>query len=305
MKSPSPKVIALREVRHHGPDDWLHYESLSVRVALHAHTIPVHRHESVHQFQLIEEGPCTLRLDGTERPLHAPCVLQLPPGAVHGFVFGPGCHGRQVTIPSDDLRRTFADNPAMLTTLAQTLVLEQPALGDALADCVHVFDELAQEFESRLPARREALLLLSAQLAIWCHRHGSAEGQAVQRDAARDTLLQRFLALVDTHHADRWTIAGYAERLDVSADHLSRVCRALKGMSALELLHERQYLEARRLLAYTDLRIGDVAQALGFEDSGYFSRFFNRCAGQSPAAYRQHHAPGHATGHAPGSASKP
>lgn len=292
MKSPSPKVIPLREVRHQGPDDWLHYESLSVRVALHAHTIPMHQHDSVHQFQLIEDGPCTLRLDGHERALHPPCVLQLPPGAVHGFVFGAGCRGRQVTIPSDDLRHTFADSPAVLTTLSQTLVLEQPTLGDAVASCIHLFDGLSQEFEGRLPARHDALRLLSAQLVIWCFRHGSAERLAVQHDTARDTLLQRFLMLVDRHYADRWSIASYAEQLDVSSDHLSRVCRRLKGMSALELLHERQYLEARRLLAYTDLLIGDVAQALGFEDSGYFSRFFNRRAGQSPASYRQHHAPG-------------
>jgi len=292
MKSSSPKVIPLREVRHQGPDDWLHYESLSVRVALHAHTIPMHRHDSVHQFQLIEAGPCTLRLDGQERALHPPCVLQLPPGAVHGFVFGAGCRGRQVTIPSDDLRRTFAESPAVLTTLSQTLVLEQPTLGEAVQSCVRLFDGLSLEFEGRLRARDDALRLLSAQLVIWCFRHGSAEGLAVQRDIARDTLLQRFLALMDRHYADRWTIATYAERLDVSADHLSRVSRTLKGMSALELLHERQYLEARRLLAYTGLRVGDVAQALGFEDSGYFSRFFNRRAGQSPASYRQHHAPG-------------
>ena len=45
-------------------------------------------------------------------------------------------------------------------------------------------------------------------------------------------------------------------------------------------------LEARRLLAYTPAAVGAIAQQLGFDDPGYFSRLFTKRSGQSPSAYR-------------------
>lgn len=58
------------------------------------------------------------------------------------------------------------------------------------------------------------------------------------------------------------------------------------AQSALELLHERRLLEARRLLAYSQLPIAQIAHQLGYEDPAYFSRFFQRRVGVSPSWYR-------------------
>ena len=57
-------------------------------------------------------------------------------------------------------------------------------------------------------------------------------------------------------------------------------------MGALDLLHERLILEARRMLAYTPATIAEVAAELGFDDPAYFSRFFSRSVGASPSGYR-------------------
>ncbi len=72
----------------------------------------------------------------------------------------------------------------------------------------------------------------------------------------------------------------------MTSDHLSRCCRALAGQPALALLQERRLLEARRLLVYTELPVADVAARLGFDDAGYFSRFFTRTGGTPPSVYR-------------------
>ena len=81
----------------------------------------------------------------------------------------------------------------------------------------------------------------------------------------------------------------------MTADHLSRSCRAVAGQSALDLLHERMLLEARRLLAYTDASVAEVAGDLGFDDPSYFSRFFARRAGRSPQDWRAALQTGHET----------
>ncbi|MGQ3210228.1 helix-turn-helix domain-containing protein [Shinella sp.] len=48
----------------------------------------------------------------------------------------------------------------------------------------------------------------------------------------------------------------------------------------------RLMMEAEMLLGGSSLQIAEVAEALGFRDAAYFSRFFKRLAGVSPRARR-------------------
>ena len=43
---------------------------------------------------------------------------------------------------------------------------------------------------------------------------------------------------------------------------------------------------AKELLSATDMKIRDIAQAVGFEDEKYFSRRFTQEVGMSPNEYR-------------------
>jgi AraC family transcriptional activator of pobA len=52
------------------------------------------------------------------------------------------------------------------------------------------------------------------------------------------------------------------------------------------MIEARLMREARRNLAYTNLSITSIADALGFADPAYFSRVFSRDAGVSPKAFR-------------------
>ena len=58
------------------------------------------------------------------------------------------------------------------------------------------------------------------------------------------------------------------------------------GTDALALAMEVSVLEAKRLLAHTDLPIGRVGAAIGFPDAANFSKFFHLHTGQTPVAFR-------------------
>ncbi len=98
--------------------------------------------------------------------------------------------------------------------------------------------------------------------------------------------MQRYLALVEQHHREHRPLPFYAEALGVTADHLSRTCRTVARQSALQMLHDRLMLEARRLLAYTPMPVAEVARQLGYDDAAYFSKFFTRHVGNTPSEYR-------------------
>jgi AraC family transcriptional activator of pobA len=283
----APLAIAFREVRHDQPDDFLHYEPIAVRGRLHQWQIPAHRHEGLHQFQLLERGAALVTIDGVATRLRAPAGLMLAAGAVHAFTFEPDSAGHQVTVPSALLWQSLAATPSLNSRLAGSFVLAGTAFAADAAEGVDLFERLAREFQLSSVGRSEALRAHVLLLALWFLRHADETAPDDRRRALRDTLVQRYRALLELQFRRHRPVSFYAEGLHVSADHLSRACRAVTGLSALDLMHDRVLLEARRLLAYTPAAVADIAADLGFDDAAYFSRFFTRRAGQSPSAFRR------------------
>lgn len=282
----TPLAVAFREVRHFKPDDWLHWEPIALRGQALDWTIPAHRHDGLHQFQFLERGHAEARLDGQPLTIAAPALLMVAPGCVHAFRYQPGSAGQQVTVPSQQLEQALADAPLLVARLAHTQVLQGAAMAGESARVAGLCAALAAEFGAAEPGRSEALRAHLVLLATWLLRRCGTVPADEGRRALRDTLVQRYRALVELHLRRHQPLGFYAQALKVTPDHLSRSCRAVTGLSALDLLHDRLLLEARRLLAHTDAGVAQVAQELGFADPAYFSRFFARQSGLSPQAYR-------------------
>jgi AraC-like DNA-binding protein len=62
--------------------------------------------------------------------------------------------------------------------------------------------------------------------------------------------------------------------------------RRRTGRTVQEWIIERRMVEARELLAETDLPVGEVARRVGIPDAGYFSRLFSRAHGGTPRQWR-------------------
>jgi AraC-like DNA-binding protein len=102
----------------------------------------------------------------------------------------------------------------------------------------------------------------------------------------RHQLYDRFAALVDAEFRRHPQVAHYARLLRVSPCRLNECVRRASGSTASAIIHRRQFVEARRLLLYTDLTVTAIAARLGFSDAPYFNRFFKRMAGVTAGKFR-------------------
>jgi AraC family transcriptional regulator, transcriptional activator of pobA len=73
---------------------------------------------------------------------------------------------------------------------------------------------------------------------------------------------------------------------------LNRLCGALTGSTAFEIVQQRLALEARRRLVYVTGSVATIAAELGFKDSAYFCRFFRKHTAESPTVFRRRHGGG-------------
>lgn len=86
----------------------------------------------------------------------------------------------------------------------------------------------------------------------------------------------------------RWhQVSDYAKFLGCSEKTLGRATLEVAGMSAKTYLAQRIVLEAKRLLAHTNLSIALIADTLGFDEATNFVKFFRRETGCSPGSFRK------------------
>jgi AraC-like DNA-binding protein len=116
-------------------------------------------------------------------------------------------------------------------------------------------------------------------------QHLEPEGGPGQA-AADSELLGRFRHAVDRQFTDTRQVDEYARQLGCSVRTLTRASLAATGRTAKQLVDDRVALEAKRLLAESDLPVAEIGARLGFREPTNFGRFFARTVGASPGQFR-------------------
>jgi AraC-like DNA-binding protein len=111
-------------------------------------------------------------------------------------------------------------------------------------------------------------------------RHNTLGG-ATQR------LVRRAMGFIHAHYAQPLTREQIAGRVGISPDYLTDCFRQELGVTPIAYLNRYRIRQARDLLEKTDLKVTQVALAVGFSESAHFTRTFQREVGLTPRAYRR------------------
>ena len=82
------------------------------------------------------------------------------------------------------------------------------------------------------------------------------------------------------------TLKQLAKQANLSITHYSYLFKKKTGFSPIDYFIRLKIQRACHYLTVTDMKVNDVAKALGFQDPYYFSRAFHKIMQQSPTAYR-------------------
>lgn len=206
------------------------------------------------------------------------CV-SIRPGQVHRFGPGSDWDGWILIAAPQHVPDTVTDLPSHIR------------LDGPLADAV---DEVLRRMaaDARLPVDgRELNALLALQTRVLVSR--LALGRTDQEgtrlvDAKVVERYRRYRATVEQRFEQWHGVGPYAQHLGYSVKSLDRACRTASAMTAKRVIVERIVLEAKRLLAHSELTVAAISLQLGFDEATNFVKYFKRETGTTPQEFRAH-----------------
>jgi len=99
--------------------------------------------------------------------------------------------------------------------------------------------------------------------------------------------ISKALDYISAHYTENLSIPDIAEHLHLSSNYFAKLFKQETGVTPVQYIASLRYEKSAHLLRHTDMPISEVAQAVGFSDTLYFSRFFHEFAGRSPTAFRK------------------
>ena len=99
-------------------------------------------------------------------------------------------------------------------------------------------------------------------------------------------IVRNALQFIDEHYSERITLEEVAKNIYVSKWHLSKLLNKEVGRTFSQIINQVRIEKAKELLKDSSLRIGDVAELVGFLDISHFSRMFKKIEGISANNYR-------------------
>jgi two-component system response regulator YesN len=113
------------------------------------------------------------------------------------------------------------------------------------------------------------------------------EEDDIVMNEAGNFIVKNALTYIKQNYMQKLKLSDVADQVYVSQWHLSKLLNRYTSQSFSELLNTERIENAKQLLKDPELRVGDVAEIVGFLEVAHFSRVFKKLTGVSANEYRR------------------
>lgn len=126
---------------------------------------------------------------------------------------------------------------------------------------------------------------LFSQLLCYVPYHQLDEAAYLARKK-KTARLRRITEYVDSHYADKITLAELAEKEGITVTYLSHFIHDNLNMTFQDYVNNIRFEKALKLIAKSNMRLMDVSLESGFSDVKYLNKMFEKRFGCTPKEYR-------------------
>ncbi|MCX5812562.1 MAG: AraC family transcriptional regulator [Proteobacteria bacterium] len=246
-----------------------------------------HRH-NFYEILYITQGEGQHIIDFQTYPIQPHTLYFISPRQIHFWQISTSLQGWLIFFTDEFLLHTPSDS-SLLSEFASFHSGQFPFLKleeDQTQAILPLINNLVCEY---LTHKAECASILRAYLHIFlvktrllyniCNLQGDSK--------ISPELVRRFKRLVIEQRGTQRSVKSLAEQLYITEGHLCETVKSATGCTPGQIIRQTLTLEAKRLLANTDLTVYEIAYSLSFEDPFYFGRLFKRETGMSPYHFRQ------------------
>ncbi|MCF0056376.1 AraC family transcriptional regulator [Dyadobacter sp. CY356] len=156
---------------------------------------------------------------------------------------------------------------------------------------IEIIQKIEQEYHSNIDNFSQNVIVAQIELLL-TYSERFYQRQFITRKKAHHSTLQQLEDLLTDYFAEQLNFKGLptvefvAEKLNISANYLSRLLQSLTGQSTKQFIQDRVIELAKEKLAGSDLTVNEIAYSLGFEHPQSFSKLFRLKTNLSPVAFR-------------------
>jgi len=230
--------------------------------------------------ELVTGGKGELTVKKRRYELLANDVFVLHPNEAHRY--------RATSLkPFEKMYVGIAVATALQRTLLERLGLLQTShirLDSATAHAARaLITEIIRALQAAKPPARARLSALAYQLLVTIAEAYAPPPAPLALPDGVEAAMRHVL----THLTEPVRVATLASKTGYSPDHLNRVFVKYVGMRAHAWIENTKLLAASRLLNKTRLKVHEVAECLGYDNSYVFIRVFKRQTGMTPEVFRR------------------
>ncbi len=108
-----------------------------------------------------------------------------------------------------------------------------------------------------------------------------------EQEKRAEAAITRIQSYIEDNLANDLSLPRLANLVYFNPSYLSRLFKKITGYNLTEYVHEARIKKAKHYLAVEDMKIHDVAEAVGFNSATNFTRFFKKHTGFTPQEYRE------------------
>lgn len=265
--------------------EYIFLELISTRSQTFDWIIKPHVHAHLFQVFFVTKGSLEFLNIQAKSHIEAPCILLIPPTFLHGLVYAPDIEGYILSISDLVIQDIFKNSDGFLNACDRIHVIEKFESNNLLEEILQSLTQLEKELFGNQKERMIILKALITTIFVSIYRLCDVESLA-SPDSSLAKYFRKFLQLTKTSKPDK-SIPSYAADLRISTVHLNRICRAMSGQSAQEIINQNTMMEAQKYLLHTSYSISEIAYLLQFEYPNYFARKFKKYVGMTPQEFRR------------------
>lgn len=241
-------------------------------------------------FAMCLQGTATVKVDLQEyRISHDELVTLMPDSIIHGYDYSEDFKGVMILVSNKVADELLPDITSVLPIImdfrqSPVIQLKPEETGQLYQFYDFIWRKMPIMKGEYGKKELNSLLLGIFYEVLSIYKERFAYGN-FKRTRNEETFY-KFYSLIEKEYRKERSVVYFANRLCISAKHLSMVVKKVSGRTASDWIDDYVILQAKQLLRSSMMTIQEVSRELNFPNQSFFGKYFKKRVGMSPSEYR-------------------